>query len=186
VEYNARPPLPYGIYLSCQTRALGILVTLHSPSLFHDPLNRLFLLGTPTRPAATMRSPPPEVVANWPEPNYVDPVTRGPGLMIVELTLLPIAVIVVCLRLWVRISWLKKSWWDDYLMIAAMVGTECRHGRVALLTHSQIFSIGTTVLVIMATQLYGWDKHVYDLTTSEMQVGRQVRRCTTCVTRSQG
>lgn len=41
--------------------------------------------------------------------------------MIVELTLLPIAMIVVFLRLWVRISWLKKSWYDDYLMILAMI-----------------------------------------------------------------
>lgn len=41
--------------------------------------------------------------------------------MIVELTLLPIAMIVVFLRLWVRISWLKKSWYDDYLMIVAMI-----------------------------------------------------------------
>lgn len=41
--------------------------------------------------------------------------------MIVELTLLPIAMIVVFLRMWIRIAWLRKSWWDDYLMIAAMV-----------------------------------------------------------------
>ena len=44
--------------------------------------------------------------------------------MIVELTLLPIAMIVVFLRMWVRIAWLKKSWWDDYLMLLAMV---CGH-----------------------------------------------------------
>ncbi|KAL7772096.1 hypothetical protein CFE70_002049 [Pyrenophora teres f. teres 0-1] len=100
-----------------------------------------------------MRSPPPEVLATWPKPNYVDPVTRGPSLMIVELTLLPIAMIVVFLRLWVRISWLKKSWYDDYLMIVAM-----------------IFSI---VIVIMASQLYGWDRHAWDLTPHEMMVGRQ-------------
>ncbi|EOA82009.1 hypothetical protein ACJQWK_05362 [Exserohilum turcicum] len=103
-----------------------------------------------------MRSPPPEVLLSWPKPNYVDPVTRGPGLMIVELTLLPIAMLVVFLRLWVRISWLKKSWYDDYLMIVAM-----------------IFSIGTTVVVIMASQLYGWDRHVWDLKPHQMMVGRQ-------------
>jgi hypothetical protein len=79
-----------------------------------------------------MRSPPPEVLATWPKPNYVDPVTRGSSLMIVELTLLPIAMIVVFLRLWVRIAWLKKSWYDDYLMIVAM-----------------IFSIGTQVEVMV-------------------------------------
>ncbi|KAF1941831.1 integral membrane protein [Clathrospora elynae] len=103
-----------------------------------------------------MRYPPNEVLLTWPIPNYVNPVTRGPALMIVELTLLPIAMIVVFLRLYVRISWLKKSWYDDYLMIVAM-----------------IFSIGTTVNVIMSSQLYGWDRHVWDLTPHEMTVGRQ-------------
>ncbi|KAF2833002.1 hypothetical protein CC86DRAFT_278667 [Ophiobolus disseminans] len=103
-----------------------------------------------------MRSPPPEVIKSWPRPNYVDPVTRGPTLMIVELALLPIAMIIVALRMWVRIAWLKKSWWDDYTMVLAMV-----------------FSIGTTVLVILASQLYGWDRHVWDLRASMMEQGRQ-------------
>ncbi|KAJ8118631.1 hypothetical protein OPT61_g445 [Boeremia exigua] len=103
-----------------------------------------------------MRSAPPEVMATWPKPNYVDPITRGPALMVVELTLLPIAMIIVFLRLYVRIGWLKKSWWDDYLMVAAMV-----------------FSIGTTVLVIMATQMYGWDKHVWDMKRPELSTGRK-------------
>lgn len=54
--------------------------------------------------------------------------------MIIELTLLPIAIIVVFLRMWIRIGWLHKSWWDDYLMIVAMVHIERRQGRVAVLT----------------------------------------------------
>jgi hypothetical protein len=82
-----------------------------------------------------MRSAPPEVLKTWPKPNYIDPVTRGPGLMVVELTLLPLAMIIVFLRMWVRIAWLKKSWWDDYLMVVAMVGTVLRHHRVAMLTY---------------------------------------------------
>jgi hypothetical protein len=68
-----------------------------------------------------MRLPPPEVVAQWPRINLNNPETRGAGLMVVELTLLPIAMIVVFLRMWVRIVWLQKSWYDDYLMILAMV-----------------------------------------------------------------
>jgi hypothetical protein len=38
----------------------------------------------------------------------------------------------------------------------------------------QIFSIGTTVLVILASQIYGWDRHVWDLRPSMMEQGRQV------------
>jgi hypothetical protein len=54
--------------------------------------------------------------------------------MIVELTLLPIAMIIVFLRMWVRIGWLHKSWYDDYLMILAMVRTRSRNYRVTTLT----------------------------------------------------
>jgi hypothetical protein len=46
--------------------------------------------------------------------------------MIVELTLVPVALICVLLRLWIRIGWLHKSWWDDYLMVVAMVGETLR------------------------------------------------------------
>jgi hypothetical protein len=84
-----------------------------------------------------MRSAPPEVIATWPKPNYIDPVTRGPALMVVELTLLPIAMIIVFMRLYVRIVWLKKSWWDDYLMVAAMVRTVGRGYRVAMPTNNR-------------------------------------------------
>jgi hypothetical protein len=55
--------------------------------------------------------------------------------MIVELTLLPIAMVVVFLRMWVRIAWLKKSWYDDYLMMLAMVITLFRmNERMVVLT----------------------------------------------------
>jgi hypothetical protein len=57
--------------------------------------------------------------------------------MIVELTLLPLAMITVFLRMWVRIAWLKKSWWDDYLMVTAMVGAVHRNRRVAMLTYNR-------------------------------------------------
>lgn len=38
------------------------------------------------------------------------------------------------------------------------------------------------MLVIMATQMYGWDKHVWDMKGAELSTGRKVRLCTTCVT----
>ncbi|KAF2018532.1 hypothetical protein BU24DRAFT_458295 [Aaosphaeria arxii CBS 175.79] len=103
-----------------------------------------------------MRFPPPEVRAQWPTPNYTNPATRGPGIMIVELTLLPLAVICVMLRLWIRIAWLHRSWWDDWLMVIAV-----------------IFSAGTTALVILATQMYGWNVHVWDLKITQLEVGRK-------------
>jgi hypothetical protein len=38
----------------------------------------------------------------------------------------------------------------------------------------QVFSIGTTILVILATQNYGWDKHVWDMKLPELSTGRKV------------
>lgn len=67
-----------------------------------------------------MRFPPPEVIASWPKPNYKDPENRGPALLIVELTALPLAIICVALRLYVRIHVIKRSGWDDWLMVAAV------------------------------------------------------------------
>lgn len=81
-----------------------------------------------------MRFPPADVLAKWPRPNYEDPVTRGPAIMVIELTILPLALACVALRLWIRIRWLRKSWWDDWLMLVAA-----------------FWSIGTTCIVILGT-----------------------------------
>ncbi|OLN97736.1 hypothetical protein CCHL11_07932 [Colletotrichum chlorophyti] len=66
-----------------------------------------------------MRYPPIEVVRSWPTPNHVDPVERGPLLLIIELSSLGIAIICLALRLHVRIFIIRKSWWDDWLMVGA-------------------------------------------------------------------
>ncbi|CAJ2504667.1 Uu.00g120610.m01.CDS01 [Anthostomella pinea] len=104
-----------------------------------------------------MRYPPLEVVLTWPEPNYVNPENRGPALLIVNLTILPLALLCLALRLWVRVRMLKRFWWDDWLMIAAT-----------------ICCCGVTVAAIVASQLYGWNLHVWDLRPKEMLQGRQV------------
>ncbi|KAI1497962.1 hypothetical protein F5X99DRAFT_395233 [Biscogniauxia marginata] len=104
-----------------------------------------------------MRTPPVEVMLGWPKPNYVDPITRGPALIIIQLIVCPLALICLALRLWVRMRRLKRCWWDDWLMVAAAV---C--------------CCGVTISVILATQWYGWNIHVWDLTSTQMVHGRQV------------
>ncbi|KAH8647311.1 hypothetical protein BX600DRAFT_152708 [Xylariales sp. PMI_506] len=104
-----------------------------------------------------MRFPPAAVIATWPSPNFVNPENRGPTLMIVELIMLGLALLCTSLRLYVRIVMIKKSWWDDWLMVVAA-----------------IFCCGVTVSVILATELYGWNIHVWDMTPKQMTQGRQV------------
>ncbi|OCL09635.1 hypothetical protein AOQ84DRAFT_397291 [Glonium stellatum] len=104
-----------------------------------------------------MRFPPPEVIASWPVPDYTNPISRGPTLLIVELTILPVALICVALRLYVRYFMVRKTWWDDWLMVVAA-----------------IFGTGVTICVVLASQKYGWNIHVWDLTLVQMIQGRQV------------
>ncbi|KAF7560124.1 hypothetical protein G7046_g4035 [Stylonectria norvegica] len=118
------------------------------------PRNRL---STHTNKAAAMRSPSAEVVASWPPPNYDNPENRGPTLLIVELTVMSIAVLTLLARLYVRLFRVNKGGLDDLLMVAAM-----------------ICGVGVTICVILASQLYGWSIHVWDLTASQATKGRQV------------
>ncbi|KAL2206744.1 hypothetical protein CC79DRAFT_1292489 [Sarocladium strictum] len=103
-----------------------------------------------------MRLPPPEVVEGWPAPNYDDPERRGPALLIVQLTILPIALTTLILRMYVRLAIVRRCKFDDWLMCVAM-----------------IFGIGVTVCVILASQFYGWDVHVWDLKPDQLSQGRQ-------------
>ena len=68
-----------------------------------------------------MRRPPISVIATWPAPNYENPETRGPALLIVESIFLSLAWIILSLRLYVRLVILRKPWWDDLLMVLAAV-----------------------------------------------------------------
>ncbi|KAK0732222.1 hypothetical protein B0H67DRAFT_549831 [Lasiosphaeris hirsuta] len=104
-----------------------------------------------------MRIPPAEILTTWPKANYIDPETRGPGLIIVEIIILPLALLTLFLRLYVRIGILHKSGWDDWLMVAAAV-----------------FGTGVTTCVILASTKFGWDMHIWDLNLDNMTSGRQV------------
>jgi hypothetical protein len=72
-------------------------------------------------PFPGMRLPPESVVATWPAPNFIDPEHRGPALTVVEFTILPLALIFLGLRLYVRACVLRSMGIDDWLMIAAAV-----------------------------------------------------------------
>ncbi|KAM0348628.1 hypothetical protein ACHAPU_004063 [Fusarium lateritium] len=104
-----------------------------------------------------MRNPPLDVVVTWPKPNYDNPEHRGPTLLIVEITIVSVAILTLLARLYVRIYKVNKSGLDDWLMLAAM-----------------IFGVGVTVCVILASQLYGWSIHVWDLKMAQAETGRKV------------
>jgi len=65
---------------------------------------------------------PLDVILSWPAPNYVNPERRGPALLIVNCILLPLALIIVALRLYTRLRIAQSAGLDD-LFIA--VATAC-------------------------------------------------------------
>lgn len=101
--------------------------------------------------------PPPEVLATWPTPNYENPVSRGPSLMIIEVITLFLALLALVIRLYVKFGLLRKPRWDDYLMIVAAIS-----------------AIGLTVTVILANTVYGWNHHIWDLQFDDLVTARKV------------
>ncbi|KAK2734681.1 hypothetical protein FQN55_002544 [Onygenales sp. PD_40] len=91
-----------------------------------------------------MRNPPPEEIAKWPRPNYVNPESQGQLMPIIGIIFVVLSVVVVALRLWVRVHMKRAAGLDDWVMLATMP-----------------FIIASTVSTIMGTH-YGWGIHIWD------------------------
>jgi hypothetical protein len=65
--------------------------------------------------------PPPDVLRNWPPPNYVNPENRGWGGSILILVALGITFLVYVARIWARIGIGKNFGLDDTLISIAML-----------------------------------------------------------------
>jgi hypothetical protein len=68
-----------------------------------------------------MRLPPPDVIAAWPTPNYENPVTRGPTLIIVNSVFLAVVTAVVGLRAYTRLILTRAFGFDDAFIFLALV-----------------------------------------------------------------
>ena len=88
-----------------------------------------------------MQLPPADVLLSWPTPNYDNPVTRGPALVIVNSIFISLAVITVVARIYTRI--VIKRWFgiDDVFILLAL-----------------LFTLGLTAVVILANQRFGWNR----------------------------
>lgn len=58
---------------------------------------------------------------SWPKPNYVNPQSRKPLVLGVEITLTTVAALVVLARFYARTYIKRLLGWDDWLMLGAMV-----------------------------------------------------------------
>ncbi|VUC20135.1 unnamed protein product [Clonostachys rosea] len=107
-----------------------------------------------------MRGPPKDILESWPAPNHQNPERQGPGLLIIQLIFCPLGIISVLARLYVRTVMVRRAGLDDWMMICAD-------------DKGKVVGVGVTVTVILATELYGWNIHVWDLTQSQATLGRK-------------
>jgi hypothetical protein len=60
-------------------------------------------------------------IAEWPAPNYVDPITRRPLVLGVEIPLTVLTILFTAGRFYSRTVIVKALGWDDWFMLAATV-----------------------------------------------------------------
>ncbi|KAL2003971.1 hypothetical protein VTN02DRAFT_1267 [Thermoascus thermophilus] len=104
-----------------------------------------------------MKLPPPDVLATWPKPNYVDPVTRGDALLIVNIVSISLSFSVVLLRIFTRLRITGSFGTDDALIIAAM-----------------LCAVAMCVVTSLAASQYGWDRHIWDVPMSWLPTAQKL------------
>jgi hypothetical protein len=107
-----------------------------------------------------MKLPPAAVMASWPTPNYIDPPTRGHGVLIVNVVCLSLAFVVVSLRLYTRIRITYSAGVDDFLIVIGL-----------------IFSIAMAVVTSIATEKWGMNRHIWDIEILSLATVQKYNLC---------
>ncbi|KAF2732919.1 hypothetical protein EJ04DRAFT_496088 [Polyplosphaeria fusca] len=93
------------------------------------------------------RLPTPEEMASFPPPNYIDPETRRPFVLAVEIPLTALVITFVSMRFYSRTVLIRALGADDYFMLAAAVVTA-----------------GTSIMTCISTlPVYQTGYHIWDL-----------------------
>ncbi|PQE28968.1 integral membrane protein [Rutstroemia sp. NJR-2017a BBW] len=101
-----------------------------------------------------MQRPPAYVLASWPKPNYIDPVTHGYGNVIMNIVLYWILCMFLSLRIWTRTRLRASFGADDVMILLAMVPT------------TAFF-----VLSLLADLKFMWTRHQYDIPVTQVEFG---------------
>ncbi|PQE16809.1 integral membrane protein [Rutstroemia sp. NJR-2017a BBW] len=103
-----------------------------------------------------MRLPPPEVIASWPAPNYINPERHGNAVIIVDAVFFPLALLILLIRIYTRLRISKSFGLDDWLIVAAMLP-----------------STGFAVAALLAETVLQWDRHIWDVPYNRITSGLQ-------------
>lgn len=107
-----------------------------------------------------MKLPPESITASWPTPNYIDPPTRGHGVLIVNIICISLTFLVVCLRLYTRLRITCSVGIDDLCIVIGL-----------------IFAIAMVVITSVATEDLGMNRHVWDIEYSRLVTVQKLNLC---------
>ncbi|KAI9648090.1 hypothetical protein NHQ30_002719 [Ciborinia camelliae] len=93
-------------------------------------------------------------MAEWPAPNYVDPVRYGPAVIVVHAICFPIVLFMLGVRIYTRLYICKGFGMDDYLALFTMVPIAA-----------------FAVLSIFVETYVGWDVHAWDAPPNSLTLG---------------
>ncbi|KAF9248293.1 hypothetical protein DTO013E5_5203 [Penicillium roqueforti] len=99
-----------------------------------------------------MKLPPAAILDSWPTPNYIDPPTRGHGVLIVNVVCLTLASLVVSLRLYTRVWITCSAGIDDALIVIGLV-----------------FGIAMAIVTSIATEHWDMNRHIWDIKLLELE-----------------
>jgi hypothetical protein len=101
-----------------------------------------------------MQLPPVEVILSWPQGNYTNPSeVRGPVIFILTYLMVPLLTVLVCLRTYTRLRLTNNFGPDDIAIVLATIPT-----------------LGCAVLTILAVTYHGWNRHVWDVPSNELEI----------------
>ncbi|KAF7860370.1 hypothetical protein EAF04_008497 [Stromatinia cepivora] len=111
-----------------------------------------------------MQIPSPQILSTFPQPNYIDPVTRGPALLIITVVFLPIVYIVVGLRTFTRLYLSKHFGVDDVFLLISLIPTSV-----------------CAILALLAQERWNWNRHVWDITPDYAEFGLKMNMLLECL-----
>ncbi|KAI5370883.1 hypothetical protein Slin14017_G017620 [Septoria linicola] len=110
-----------------------------------------------------LQSIPASVIANWPPPNYIDPVRRT-WMPAFAGTFQAVATLLLVTRLCLRANGKAgKFGLDDVSQQASMIVKYVADGLRALLIPAYLGSTAFTTLCILGAQKHGMDRHIWDV-----------------------
>ena len=103
----------------------------------------------------------PEQMAQWPAPNFTNPVTRAPIVVGLTAPTMVLVVVFTAVRFYGKGILRTALGLDDWMMLVAGVSTSQRDINFATLICDQIFSLPVSAMA-MASLNYGLGRHIWD------------------------